>query len=607
MSEIEGSAVPANISPGSRASRRRFLQLSALAGAGAALAAPGAAAASAPAGQKAGQSKPPVNGRGTNATYYNDAQFNAADPFVLHDVSGYYYAYSTDGATTVDGRSYLFAVYRSPDLVTWEQLPGGAIPADEPNRWGRDWFWAPAVYHNRSTGKYFMFYAARQRDNVERDFGYASFEEPCKVGVAVADSPAGPFSSIANHPIDYFPYDPDYHDVNLIMDATQLKPPATLAEGLTAPLGTYIPFIDPDVFFDEDGRIYLYFSRNAYRNWVWDTELGKYIEESNIYAVELTRDWWNDPTGSTLPSIAPAYRDANKRVDAPPGARRDGYAPILSYGADPQAWENAHVNDYTLYHGTRKDRRWEEGSTTFVRHVRDGRGKPVRVYYLLYSANNWENEYYGVGYATSSGPLGPFTKYAGNPILSEDLSLPISGTGHGSLAFSPDGQESYYVHHGRPADGPRKLYTSRLLMDGAGVDAHGVPALSTVESVSDEPVPSGVAPYRLTTSAGKVVVSVGQSAPATWTVQSANRVPMPLANPLNRVVVGVDRPDVVAVAADGASSATLTGLRPGTAVVTLAYQRRLASGQYVDVVNRRGAHSEPVTQVVRVVVTNRPA
>ena len=35
----------------------------------------------------------------TNATYFNDASLPAADPYVLHDPSsGYYYAYSTDGA-----------------------------------------------------------------------------------------------------------------------------------------------------------------------------------------------------------------------------------------------------------------------------------------------------------------------------------------------------------------------------------------------------------------------------------------------------------------------------------------------------------------------------
>ena len=130
----------------------------------------------------------------------------------------------------------------------------------------------------------------------EEAFAYADFEEACKIGVAVSETPEGPFHIIDDEPIDYYPYDPDYYDVNLIMDEKQMKPPASLEEGMTAPKGTYIPTIDANVFFDDDGRMYLYYSRNAYRNWVWDEDLGKYIEESNIYAVELNTDWWDDPT-----------------------------------------------------------------------------------------------------------------------------------------------------------------------------------------------------------------------------------------------------------------------------------------------------------------------
>src|SRR3954462_8718301 len=215
----------------------------------------------------------------TNATYFNDASLPAADPYVLHDeASGYYYAYSTDGA----GPGYHFGVYRSADLATWERLPGGALRDDDPNQWGNDWFWAPEVYKNPRTGWYFLFYAARSDANKQRWFGYADFEEPSKIGVAVSRSPEGPFPNIPAHPIDWNPYDPTYHDVNLIMGPDQKKPPATLAAGQAAPQGTYIPTIDPNVYFARNGRQYLYVSRNAYRNWNWDPAFGKYIEESDI-------------------------------------------------------------------------------------------------------------------------------------------------------------------------------------------------------------------------------------------------------------------------------------------------------------------------------------
>ena len=529
----------------------------------------------------------PADGARTNATYFNNAALPAADPYVLHDKrSGYYYAYSTDGADP----GYYFGVYRSADLATWEKVPGGALPVNDPNQWGNDWFWAPEVYFNPRTRLYYMFYAARSDANKANWFGYADFEEPSKTGVAVSHSPAGPFHNIANRPIDYNPYDPDYHDVNLIMGPDQKKPPATLAEGETAPLGTYIPFIDPDVFFDSDGRTYLYFSRNAYRNWVWDTDLGKYIEESNIYAVELTKDWWNDPRGQTMPTIAPKYRGANSAPGGPPGPRRDGWVRILDYDHDKQAWENADVNDYAATGGEKKDRRWAEGSSTLKALGPDGR----RVYYLTYSANNWETPQYGVGYATASSPLGPFHKSSTNPILSQNASIGMYSTGHGSFAVSPDSRELYYVHHGRPSptEPQRRLYTERAVLDPGSL------GLSIDQATSDRPIPSGVAPYSISASSRSLYLPSGSSRRLAWRVWSADRALLALGNPLNRVRATSANPAVASVSSSGAGG-TVVGHAPGRTTVTLTYQREHASGAYVDVDNGR----RPVSVRVSVVVT----
>jgi GH43 family beta-xylosidase len=525
---------------------------------------------------------PGVAQAATNATYFNDASLPAADPYVLHDPStGYYYAYSTDGA---DPGSY-FGIYRSADLVTWKHVRGGALPVNDPKQWGNDWFWAPEVYRNPKTGLYFLFYAARSDANKKAWFGYADFEEPCKVGVAVSRSPEGPFHNIAARPINYNPYDPNYHDVNLLMGPDQRKPPATLKEGEKAPLGTYIPYIDPDVYFAEDGAQYLYFSRNAYRNWNWDADLGKYIEESNILAVPLTSAWWNDPTGRTMPSITPAYRGANASKGGPDGPRRDGWLQILSYQQDKQSWENAHVNDYELSGGQKKDRRWEEGSTTF---------ELGGTYYLTYSANNWESPSYGVGYATARSPLGPFKKYAGNPILSQDPAIGMYSTGHGSLAFSPDGSEMYYVHHGRPTTdaGQRRLYTERMTAAGGVLDID--------QSTSDRPVPSGVAPYAMTASASSLGLRAGTSARLAWRVTSAAGASLALANPLNRVspTVADSRIAEVRPDADGAGG-TVVAKAAGKTTMTLSYQRQHAAGDYFDVFD----DARPVSLVVDIKVT----
>jgi len=516
---------------------------------------------------------------GTNATYYNDAAQPGADPFVLY-ADGYYYAYSTEGADP----GYHFGIYRSPDLITWERLPGGALPADDPNQWGRDWFWAPEVYHNPETGKYFLFYSARLREDlVAEHFRYPDFEEPCKIGVAVADSPAGPFHNISDRPIDYFPYDPDYHDVNLIM-TDQKRPPATLEEGMTAPRGTYIPAIDPNVFFD-DGRTYLYFSRNAYRNWVWDHDLGKYIEESNIYAVELTDDWWRDPTGTTMPAIHPDYYNANREAGDGPQVRKDGFTPILDYGSDKQAWENAHVNDYAESGGQKKDRRWEEGSTV----VKSTRSDGSPVYFLTYSANNYENEFYGVGYAVADHPLGPWRKSPANPVLAQDEQQGMYSTGHGSVIASPDGSELYYVHHGRPEPTTnRRLYTERMHLDP------DTRALRIDQSTKDETIPSGVAPYSLVTDVPWVQLEDGRGELG-WSVRSRSGAAMDLANQLNRVAVSID-------SAGGITAETTPGRAElhgdsGVAALVLRYQRRKSTGEYFDIVNAPG---EPVQATVPV-------
>jgi hypothetical protein len=514
--------------------------------------------------------------RATDATFHNDAATPGADPFVLFDrPSGYYYAYSTEGADP----GHHFGIYRSPDLATWEHLPGGALRAGQDGDWAHDWFWAPEVYHNPETGLYFLFYAARMNRGVAEHFRHADFEEPCKVGVAVSRSPAGPFHDIAEAPLDYSPYDPAYHDVNLIMDAAQKKPPATLEEGRTAPLGTYIPYIDPNVYFDADGRIYLYFSRNAYRNWVWDDDLGKYIEESNIYAVELTGDWWRDPTGRTMPTIAPAYVNSNRAPNDPPGVRKDGYVPVLDYGSDMQAWENAHVHDYAKSGGQKKDRRWAEGSTT-IRTV-DAQGNPR--YYLTYSANNYENEFYGVGYATATSPLGPWHKSSANPVLSQDPAQGLYSTGHGSIIDSPDGTQLYYVHHGRPSTtSSRALYTSRL---------HVGDDLSIEASTKDQLVPSGIGPLRIRADDRVLRPRPNGSATTTVHVTSAHGAEFTLTSPQNRIRAELHPADAGTVVVRG-NQITATAHRP--AQLTVVYQRQRADGTYHDTANTGPHHNVPV-------------
>jgi len=65
-------------------------------------------------------------------------------------------------------------------------------------------------------------------------------------------------------------------------------------------------------------------------------------------------------------------------------------------------------------------------------------------YYLLYSASGADSQDYAIGYATAKNPLGPFTKYEGNPIIKKGQG--IFGPGHCSVTRTPDGQ-LWMVYH----------------------------------------------------------------------------------------------------------------------------------------------------------------
>ncbi|CEH13600.1 GLYCOSYL HYDROLASE 43 FAMILY MEMBER [Ceraceosorus bombacis] len=473
-----------------------------------------------------------------NGTFYNGAMHPGADPFTLWDErSGSYYAYSTSGA---EGSGYLFAIYKSPDLSTWTKMDGGAMkqcsgrgtPRESGQAcWAQDWHWAPEVYHNNQTGWYFFFFAGRlQKDLTKHYFRYSKFEEGSKIGVAVSREPHGPFEEIQHRPIQYFPFDPDYYDVNLIMDEEQLLPPKTQQEGRQAPKGTFIPMIDANVFFDENGKIYLYGSRNAYRNWVWDDQLNKYIEESNVIGVQLTTDWWEDPNAKTMPEIissekdktAPDAPDLPRNITSYNGTgeigsprRKDGFYTVISYHADPQSWENAHVDDYQKSNGTNKDRRWSEGSTLISRKLRASNSSNT-TYLITYSANNFQSPDYGVGFAYSrDSPLGPFRKSAKNPILSSkpNSDPPIYSVGHGSIIATPSpntlwlgaqdvthetpsGSELFYVHHGRNSTmSDRFLYTTRMKIDESSTAEQGLDSTMSMSLTSqDQPLPLEVQP-----------------------------------------------------------------------------------------------------------------
>jgi beta-xylosidase len=315
-----------------------------------------------------------VQAKNQSETYTNPLNVAFGDPYILFDkASQKYYMYGTGGEAK-DG----FASYSSDNMVDWKS-EGQVYFGKKGASWGIRDFWAPEVYHYKN--KYYMFYSAHWKYNPTNEL------ENFKIGVAVADKPTGPFVDISDKPL----FDPGY------------------------------PIIDANVYFDPNGKLYLYYSRCCYKNPVksevadWAKAKGWFneIEESWVYGVELKPDF-SGVIGEPKLLLRPPVKMN-----------------------DPQSeWESRSVTSKEV------NRRWTEGSYTF---------KKGNTYYMMYSANFFGGENYAIGYATSKHPLGPYVKADNNPILQKNSGQGggVTGTGHNSVVFSPDGKQMYCVYHGR--------------------------------------------------------------------------------------------------------------------------------------------------------------
>lgn len=141
--------------------------------------------------------------------------------------------------------------------------------------------------------------------------------------------------------------------------------------------------IDPFVFIDEDGKKYLYHVRLT--------------EGNRIFAAELNDD---------LESI-----------------KLETLTECLS---GELTWENTEKSEWPVTEGP-----------TVLKHK--------GLYYLIYSANDFRNPDYAVGYAISESPLGPWKKSESSPIINRNV-LGWSGTGHGDLLKDDQGDLQYVLH-----------------------------------------------------------------------------------------------------------------------------------------------------------------
>jgi beta-xylosidase len=325
-------------------------------------------------------------GRERKITHSNPLDVAFGDPYILSASDGRYYMYGTGGVE--DG----FGCYVSDDLAEWEYL-GQVYRGNTPESWTLKNFWAPEVYER--AGKYYMFFSADWKENPNDEL------ENFRIGVAVADSPAGPFVDMFDRPL----FDPDY------------------------------PIIDANVLWNDDGRVFLYYSRCCYKHSVeselsqWAREKGMFdnIEESWVYGVEMNPDFSGVIGEPVVLLTPPATMD------------------------DPQTeWESRSVTAGEV------NRRWTEGSYIV---------KKNDIYYMMYSANFYGGQHYAVGYATSRAPLGQFVKSADNPVLEKNTASggDVTGTGHNMILTLPNG-DTYCIYHGRttPTGDKRMVFIDRM-------------------------------------------------------------------------------------------------------------------------------------------------
>lgn len=291
-------------------------------------------------------------------TYRNPLlpEINMADPDVIR-VNGRYYLYAT---THTKG----FDVYVSDDLVHWENK--GLAFADP--RLGA---WAPDVFHNeRGDGKYYLYYT----DNAPKREDGLKLKQ---IGVAVADSPLGPFIDKAS----------------LAADA-----------------------IDAHFFQDEDGKFYLYYV---------------------------------DLLGGFKIKVQPMSDPMTKK-----GELKEVIRPT-------EAWEKV------------------SGEVTEGPFMLKRKG----VYYLMYSGTGADSPNYGIGYATSKSPLGPFVKYPGNPIAHRTEK--ILGPGHHCVVEGPD-KKLWMIYHQKR--GIETSFLRDLAIDPLWFDEKGV-IHARVSRNTNEPAP----------------------------------------------------------------------------------------------------------------------
>lgn len=180
------------------------------------------------------------------------------DPFImLYD--NMYYAYGTNAEDGIE-------VYTSNDLNKWKKEAKLALHKND--TWASRCFWAPEVYN--VNGKFYMYFSGDEH-----------------IGVAVSDSPLGPFKQDDKKPM---------------LDSEKA--------------------IDNSLFIDDDGKAYLFFDR--------------FNDGLNIWVAELNDDLLSIKTETMHPCIhvSQAWEEVWPRVNEGPFVIKRNGLYYMTYSAN---------------------------------------------------------------------------------------------------------------------------------------------------------------------------------------------------------------------------------------------------------------------------------
>jgi hypothetical protein len=301
------------------------------------------------------------------------------DPFVLRQ-QGKYFLFGT----TKTERGFEF--YVSSNLVQWRR--GGWAWEKSNDSWATGLLWAPEVFHYRN--RFFLIYSGQLR-------GAPRWQ--MRLALAVADQPQGP-----------------YRDLH--------APWFDLGEST----------IDGHVFIDDDGKPYLYFSRNG-------------AKDGYLYGILCG--------GGPGAGPIPPRRRANSVVGGHStlGMCRPGQEPMQRGAERLQAQRHLLHDVFSQQHVDQRLRNWS-------RHCPKS---PRALDQILRQSHGSIGSEYGV-----------------------------SGPGHNSIVQSPDDHEIFAVYHAHAdrekPSGPRVICIDRLFFDPEGNLRIKGPTRSP------QPYPSGATP-----------------------------------------------------------------------------------------------------------------